>query len=113
MLFPGPLAATEIQADFMFEGCFRLPSVAVIKHHDLKQLGEDRTYLAYRSQFIFRGNQGRNVEARTMEGRWVLACSPWLSQPAFLYHPESPLGPPIPIINQENALQTCLQVSLS
>jgi hypothetical protein len=35
---------------------------AVMKHHDQKQLGEGRVYLAYTSipQFIIKGNQDRN-----------------------------------------------------
>ena len=34
--------------------------ITVIKHHEQKQFGEERVYLAYRLQSIFRGMQGRN-----------------------------------------------------
>jgi hypothetical protein len=36
--------------------------IAVLKHHDQKQLGEDTVYLAYfcTSLFIIEGSQGRN-----------------------------------------------------
>ena len=60
------------------------------------------------------GNLEAGTEVKTMEERCLLACSPWLSQPSFLYHP----GPPVQgwhhpqwpgpsHINQENAPQIC------
>jgi hypothetical protein len=59
------------------------------------------------------------TEAEIMEWCCLLACSSWLAQLAFLYHP----GPPaqewqLPQwggsshINQENVPQTCLQTNL-
>ena len=67
----------------------------VIKHHDHKQLGEERVYLAYASIALFttKGSQDRNSNSRNlkagadagaMDGGCLLACFPWFSQPAFL-----------------------------
>lgn len=69
-------------------------SIAMIKHHDQKCLGEERLFSSYCLQFIIQENQGRNLEtgpeAESMEEHWLLTCSPRLLQPVFLYH----LGPP-------------------
>lgn len=53
-----------------------------------------------------KGTQGRNLEARieaeVMEQCCSLACSSWLAQPAFLWHPRATdQGPPTSVINQE------------
>jgi hypothetical protein len=51
---------------------------------------------AYNVECIMKGNQGRNLEAGTnaeaIKEYCLLAWSPWLAQPAFVYHP----GPPYP-----------------
>jgi hypothetical protein len=65
-----------------------------MKHHDKKQPAEKRVYFTHRSieQLIRRrieliGLIVRNLEAEAdaeaMEGCCLLACSPWLAQPAF------------------------------
>ena len=63
-------------------------------HHDQKRVGEERIYSTYTStsQFITEGSQDRLKQARNlkeradaeaMEGCCLLACFPWLAQPAF------------------------------
>jgi hypothetical protein len=58
-----------------------------------KQVGEERVYLAYTSILLFitkevrtgtQAGQGAGADAEAMEGCSVLACLPWLAQPAFL-----------------------------
>lgn len=58
------------------------------RHHDQKQLEEDRVYFCLLLQFIMRGSWGRNSmqeHAEAMEESCLLACSLWLAQPVFLY----------------------------
>lgn len=55
-------------------------SFAVIKHHNYKQPGKERVYLAYYSQFILtEGSWGRNmeegIEAEAIDGSHLLAIS--------------------------------------
>ena len=75
-----------------------------------------------RSQFITEGSQGKSLGQRSggMEKHSLLACAPGLCSACFLYnieppaqgwHPHSGLGPPISLINQENASQTWPQAS--
>jgi hypothetical protein len=56
----------------------------VTKHHDQKEVGEERVYLAYaivyhQTQSMQKLKQGRRLEAgpdaETMDGYYVLACS--------------------------------------
>lgn len=55
-------------------------SIAMVKHYDQKQPGEERIYLGYASisQVIAEGSQGRNrqagTEAEAIED-YLLACS--------------------------------------
>ena len=58
-----------------------------------KQFGEDRVYLAYTSILLFITKEVRNgtqagqeagADAEAMEGCYLLACFPWLAQPALL-----------------------------
>lgn len=53
-------------------------SIAMMKHHDQKQIGEEMVYLAYTStpQFITKGSQSRNSHR---EGTWSqeLLQKPW------------------------------------
>jgi hypothetical protein len=57
-----------------------------------KQVGEERHYSAYTSRLLFitTGSQDWNsgqkagADAEAMEGRSLLACFPWLAQPALL-----------------------------
>jgi hypothetical protein len=58
-----------------------------------KQVGEKRVYLAYTSIRIFitkevgtgtQAGQGAEAGAEAMEGCSLLACFPWLAQPAIL-----------------------------
>jgi hypothetical protein len=77
-------------------------TIGVMRHHDQEQVGKERVYLVYTStpQFIIKGCRKRNLkqgsmleagaDAEDMEGCCLLACSPWLAQPAFLQNP----GPP-------------------
>jgi hypothetical protein len=58
-----------------------------------KQVGEERVYSVYISTLLFitkevrtrtQAGQKAGVEAEAMEGCSLLACFPWLAQPAFL-----------------------------
>ena len=58
-----------------------------------KQVGEERVYLAYTSILLFitkevrtgtQAGQEAGAEAEAMEGCSLLACLPWLAQPALL-----------------------------
>ena len=58
-----------------------------------KQVGEERLYSAYTSILLFitkevrtgtQAGQGAGPEAEAMEGCSLLACFPWLAQPALL-----------------------------
>jgi hypothetical protein len=58
-----------------------------------KQAGEERAYLVYTSILLFiikevrtgtQAGQKAGADAKAMEGCDLLACFPWLAQPAFL-----------------------------
>ncbi|MGQ7357441.1 hypothetical protein ACTGZM_10805, partial [Streptococcus suis] len=58
-----------------------------------KQVGEERVYSAYISTLLFvtkevrtgtQAGQEAGADAEAMEGCSLLACFPWLAQPAFL-----------------------------
>jgi hypothetical protein len=58
-----------------------------------KQFGEERVYSAYTSILLFitrevrtgtQAGQGAGADAEAMEGCSLLACFPWLAQPALL-----------------------------
>ena len=58
-----------------------------------KQVGEERVYSAYTSILLFitkevrtgtQAGQGAGADAETMEGCYLMACFPWLAQPALL-----------------------------
>ena len=51
-----------------------------------KQVGEERDFSAYTSilLFITKGSQEPGADAETMERCSLLACFPWLAQPALL-----------------------------
>jgi hypothetical protein len=58
-----------------------------------KQVGKKRVYLAYTSKLLFitkevntgtQADQGAGADAEAMEGYSLLACFPWLAQPALL-----------------------------
>jgi hypothetical protein len=58
-----------------------------------KQIGEERVYLAYTSILLFitkevktgtQAGQEAGAHAEAMEGCSLLACFPWLAQPALL-----------------------------
>lgn len=58
-------------------------------------------------------NQETGTEEEAMEEQILPGCSPWLSQPVFLYNPGPPsqgsrhhneLGVPISVTTQDNAL---------
>jgi hypothetical protein len=58
-----------------------------------KQVGEERVYSAYTSTLLFITKEVRagtqagheaGADAETMEGCYLLACFPWLAQPALL-----------------------------
>ena len=107
-----------------------LLSLAMIEHHDRKQLGKARftwpvchnysSSLREARAGALGRNLGGGADAEAMEVQGFLACSSWLSQPAFLHNPEPPaqggttqsgLGFVISIFNQENTLQTCLRAN--
>jgi hypothetical protein len=58
-----------------------------------KQVGEERVYLAYTSILLFitkevrtgtQAGQEAGADAEDMEGCSLLACFPWLAEPALL-----------------------------
>jgi hypothetical protein len=54
-----------------------------------KQVGEERVYLAYTSTLLevrtgTQAGQEAGADAEAMEGCSLLACFPWLAQPARL-----------------------------
>jgi hypothetical protein len=58
-----------------------------------KQVGEERVYSAYTSKLLFiikevrtgtQAGQEAGADAKVMEGCSLLACFPWLVQPALL-----------------------------
>jgi hypothetical protein len=51
-----------------------------------KQVGKERVYSAYTSilLFITQAGQGTEADAEAMKGCSLLACFPWLAQPALL-----------------------------
>jgi hypothetical protein len=58
-----------------------------------KQVGEERVYSAYTSMLLFitkdvrtgtQAGQEAGADAEAMEGCFLLACFPWLAQPALL-----------------------------
>ena len=58
-----------------------------------KQVGEERVYSAYNSILLFttkevrtgtQAGQEAGADAEAMEGCSLLACFPWLAQPALL-----------------------------
>jgi hypothetical protein len=58
-----------------------------------KQVGEEKVYSAYTSILLFitkeiragtQAGQEAGAVAEAMEGRSLLACFPWLAQPALL-----------------------------
>jgi hypothetical protein len=58
-----------------------------------KQVGEERVYLSYTSILLFitkdvrtgtQAGQEAGADAEAMEECSLLACFPWLAQPAFL-----------------------------
>jgi hypothetical protein len=58
-----------------------------------KQVGEERVYLAYTSILLFitkevrtgtQAGQEAGADEEAMEGCSLLACFPWLAQPALL-----------------------------
>jgi hypothetical protein len=60
-----------------------------------KQVGEKRVYSAYTSILLFitkevrtgtQAGQEAGADAEAMEGCSLLACFPWLAQPALLYY---------------------------
>lgn len=74
-------------------------SVSVMEYqleYDLEQLGKEKLYSSFRSQFIIEGTQDRismgggGIKAETMKEDCFLACSLLLAQLAFLYS----TGPP-------------------
>jgi hypothetical protein len=63
------------------------------KHHDQEALGEERVYSAKTSIPLFitkevmtgtQAGQKAGADAEAMEGCSLLACFPWLAQPALL-----------------------------
>lgn len=73
-------------------------TVAMIKHQDQKQLGEQRVYFTHRSmqQFFIKSTEGRNSDMESgddteaMEECHLLANFPGLVQAAFLENPRPP-----------------------
>ena len=73
--------------------CLSRVTISVMKHHDQKQLGEERVYFTHHSYnsptkaVRVETHKGRNLEAgadaEAMEGCCLLPCFPWLAQPAF------------------------------
>ena len=78
-----------------------LVTIAVMRHHhhDQRDLGEERVYLAYTYTplVIIEGSQDRNLkqgrnliagtDVEDMKECCSLACSSWLAQPTFSQNP--------------------------
>lgn len=73
-----------------------LVSVAMIKHHDQRQLGDERVYFTYTSiKFITEGNQGKHskqgrnykarVDAEAREECCLLVHSLWFARLAVFF----------------------------
>ena len=73
-------------------------SIPGIKHHDQKQLGEEKIYFSLYLHLTvhWEESQGRNPEVGTKpelrEDHCLLVCSPWLAQFAFLAPRTTRLG---------------------
>ena len=75
----------ENEPAFCWESILVRVTLAVMEHHDQKQLGEQRVYFIHNSLFILKSsggqelNQGRNLEAGVdawaVKGCCLLACS--------------------------------------
>lgn len=100
-----------------------LLSVAVIKHQGQKKIRDERAYFPL--QLSGQSLSMWGVMAKNWRRKWTqviyefcLLCSfLWVAQSTFLYHTMptrvvslSWWGPPTSIVNQDNALKTCLQL---
>lgn len=98
-------------------------SIAVMKHHDHKQLGEKRSKFAHTpiSWSVIRGSQSKEPWRGTSWSRGVAVVPMACLLILHYYSTQNPmprgsithneLGPYKSIINQETVLQTCLQAS--
>jgi hypothetical protein len=84
-------SATEISNDLVLISDLVKATFAVIKHHYYKQVGEERFYFAYifTSQFINKGSQGRNLEARIKAQAREELCHLLASSACFLITPRN------------------------
>ena len=91
----------------------------MIKHHDPKQLGEERVYFALEASGHSRHHRESRRWSRSHGGCCLLTCTSWLPQPASLgprttYPETAPIlvswALPDPI-NQEHAQQSCPQTN--
>ena len=92
-------------------------SMALIKYHEQKQLGEERFILPLWLQSVIRRSQGRNLEAGSEAeavGKHYLLVCPVSFLIQYRTHLSRDItGLPIAIISQENAPpQTCLPANL-
>jgi hypothetical protein len=69
----------------------------MMEHHDRKQVGEERIYLAYTSSSLLivecvqvRNSNRAGADTEIMEGHFLLACFSWFMQSGFWKNP----GPP-------------------
>jgi hypothetical protein len=73
--------------------CLSQDFYSLAKHHNQEAVGEERVYSAYTSILLFitkevrtgtQAGQEAGADAEAMKGCSLLACFPWLSQPALL-----------------------------
>ena len=78
---------------FLYRVCLSQGFYSCTNIRTKTQVGEERIYLAYTSTLLFitkevrtgtQAGQEAGADAEAMEGCYLLACFPWLAQPAFL-----------------------------
>jgi hypothetical protein len=87
------LAHLNDAENFLFKGCLSRGFYSCTNIMTKKQVGEERVYSAYNSILLFitkevrtgtQTGQEAGADAEAMEGCSLLACFPWLAQPALL-----------------------------
>jgi hypothetical protein len=77
----------------VLEGCLSQAFYSCTNIMTKKQVGEERVYSAYNSILLFitkevrtgtQTDQKAGADAEAMEGYSLLACFPWLAQPALI-----------------------------
>jgi hypothetical protein len=89
----GNLGGGGVNTESEEQGCLSQGFYSCTNIMTKKQVGEERVYLAYTSILLFitkevrtrtQAGQKAGADAEAMEGCSLLACLPWLAQPALL-----------------------------